>query len=151
MNRCLAFAFASFSLVVVSCGGSSGGSSGSGATCSSSDPVQATCDGTACGGDIVGTWKLVTFCGPSCVVSVSDTITYGAGGEYSGGGTWTYGPSNTVTTTVGNASSSAAYCVKGDLLWTQRSTNCGPGQGTILTIVRRRDCGGAAVTPDAGR
>jgi hypothetical protein len=91
----------------------------------------------------------VTFCAPSCVSSVADTITYGAGGDYSAGGTWTYGASNTVTTTVGNASSSAAYCVQGDLLWTQRGTNCGPGQGTTLTVVRRRDCGGT--TQDAGR
>ena len=135
------------SSLVVGCssGGSSGDSSGGACTGQGS----ANFDGTACGGDIVGTWKLVSFGGASCVVSVADTVGYSADGTYSLGGTWAYGSNDTVTTTVSGASSTADYCVQGDYLWTKRGTNCGAGSSNVLTVIRKRDCGGST-TPDVG-
>jgi hypothetical protein len=127
--------------LVAACGGGGGGG-----TCG--DAIDESCGGAACGGDVVGTWRLVQFCGPSCVSSVYDTIELDADGTYRGGGyvgTWTISGGSLVTTVAGS-SSSAAFCVDGDRLWTERTTNCGTGSGP-LTIVRRRDCGGSA---DAG-
>ena len=134
--RTSAFIVASF--IAISCGG------GGGDTCG--DSIDETCGGSACGGDVVGTWQLVTFCGPSCVTSVYDTVEYDADGTYRGGGyvgTWSTS-SGTLVTTVLGASSGAAYCVSGDRLWTERTTNCGSGSGP-LGIVRRRNCGGVTV------
>jgi hypothetical protein len=93
----------------------------------------------------------VVSCRSACVSSIAQTVTYEADGRYSLGGTWKYGPNNTVVTTVGTASSSASYCVSGDTLWAQRGTNCGsgPGETNLITSVRRRDCGGST-TADAG-
>jgi hypothetical protein len=128
---------------VLGCGG--GGGSGDD-TCSA---IDTTCGGNACGGDIVGTWTLVTLCAPSCVSSVSDTVVYEADGTYRVGGfvgTWTI-DSGSLITTVSGSSSSAAYCVDGDRLWTQRTTNCGTDSGP-LTTVRQRAC---ASDVDAGR
>ena len=131
---------------VLGCGGGNG--SGDDDTCS---PVEdRTCGGSACGGDIVGTWQLVTFCGPSCVSSVAETIVLEADGTYRVGGftgTWEIDNNRLVTTVSGN-SSAAAFCVDGDRLWTQRTTNCGTDSGP-LTDVRQRACASAGV--DAGR
>jgi hypothetical protein len=144
---------------IVACGGggSSGGGGGGdggggGGTCTGA-PAAKSCESTPCGGDIVGTWKLVTFCAPSCVKSLSPSIDFGAGGDY-GGGTWKYGASsNTVTTTVGNASSTASYCVQGDTLWIDRGTNCGPSDPGSIRSQWQRDCGGPTPPPvtDGGR
>jgi hypothetical protein len=129
---------------VVGCSSGDGGGGGGAGTCTGEG--SATFSGTACGGDIVGNWKLVSFGGASCVVSVASTVGYAADGTYSLGGTWTYGDGNTVVTTVSGASSTARYCVQGDYLWTQRSTNCGTGSST-LTVIRKRDCGGSTTPP----
>lgn len=128
------------------CGGddttddSSGGSS---VACS--DPItDESCNGAPCGGDIVGTWKLVTFCAPSCVSSVYDTVTFGADGSYNNGqGTWEYVNADTFAITVSGATAQHAYCVEGNRIWTQHGTNCGPGMSGPVSIVRRRDCGGS--------
>ena len=126
------------------CGGDEEGgssSSGPGGHCTGMTS-EGSCDGTPCGGDIVGKWDLVTFCGPPCVSSVYETVTYGEDGSYmGGGGTWEQKDASTIVVTVGNASSAHSYCVQGDMLWTRLGTNCGPDQSTILDIVRKRDCG----------
>lgn len=148
-------------LAIVACSGGGGGSvsdddggassaEGGGGTCTSGAPTKA-CDATPCGGDIVGTWKLVTFCGPKCVTSLAQTTTYGAGGVYNGSGTWKYGPNNTVITTVGTASATGSYCVQGDTLWINRGTNCGPNDPGSIRSQWQRDCGGTTTTPDGGR
>lgn len=134
------------SFVVGCSSGDGGGGTGSGAC---TGEGSATFSGTACGGDIVGNWKLVSFGGASCVVSVADTVGYAADGTYSLGGTWKYGDNDTVVTTSGTASSTASYCVQGDYLWTERGTNCGAGSSNTLTVIRKRDCGGST-TPDVG-
>lgn len=106
--------------------------------------VGPSCEGSACGGDPVGTWRLVSFCGPSCVVSVYETVQFDDDGTYHGGGytgTWEIMDDNLVTTVLGNPGS-AAYCVEDDRMWVQYYTNCGAESGP-LTIVRERDCGGA--------
>jgi len=107
--------------LAVSCGGSgsSGGNGqgGGGGQCSGG-PENPTCDFTECGGDVVGTWNLVDFCGPSCVVSVDSVKTYSSPADVNG-----------------------VYCVQGDVMWIRLSTNCGPNQSTTLTVIRRRDCG----------
>lgn len=83
-----------------------------------------TCEDGACGGDPVGVWDLVMFCGPDYVTSVAQTLHFDADGTYSyqsayGGsysGTWS-AAGTTLTITVGDDSSHADYCVGGDLFW----------------------------------
>jgi hypothetical protein len=139
-------------LSIVACGGGSGdpSTSGGGGACTGAVAAKA-CETTPCGGDIVGKWKLVTFCAPRCVSSLSESVSFGAAGDYNGGGSWKYGSSTTVTTTVGNASSTASYCVQGDTLWINRGTNCGPTDPGSIRSQWQRDCGGAQPTSDAGR
>jgi len=100
----------SFAVGCSSGGGSSGATGGGACTGEGSSNFS----GTACGGDIVGNWKLVSFGGASCVISVASTVSYTADGVYDGNGTWKYGDNDTVITTVGTASSTASYCVQGD-------------------------------------
>ena len=105
------------------------------------DPSGGSCDGSPCGGDIVGTWKLVTFCAPSCVSSVYETVTFGADGSYNDGqGTWEYKSDDTFEITVGAGSSVASFCASGGTLWTQHGTNCGAESGPVSILRVRGSC-----------
>ncbi len=122
-------------LTAAGCGGDGGESCVGG--------VDPSCAGSACGGDVVGIWQLVSFCGPSCVTSVYETVEFDDDGTYRGGGytgTWEIANGNLVTTVLGN-SGSASFCVEADRMWTQYYANCGTESGP-LTIVRERDCAG---------
>ena len=144
--RLLALAAVVASSFVVGCSsGGDGSSANGGGACTGEG--SSNFSGTACGGDIVGTWKLVSFGGASCVVSVASSVGYDADGTYSLGGTWKYGDNDTVITTVSGTSSTADYCVQGDYLWTRRGTNCGAGSSNVLTVIRKRDCGGSTTPP----
>src|SRR5688572_15443507 len=100
-------------LTVAGCGGGDGGDDCIGG-------VGPSCEGSACGGDVVGTWGLVNFCGPSCVTSVYQTVEFDADGTYRGGGytgTWEIMNDDTLVTTVLGSAGSAAFCVEGDRMW----------------------------------
>jgi hypothetical protein len=139
----------SLSLVTHGCSSSDAGGT-SGGTCTGG-AVDKTCGGAACGGDVTGKWTLVGSCFPSCVKSVYTTVTYGADGSYNGSqGTWkTSG--TTLSTTVGGATGSFAYCVTGDRLWLNWGTRCTATGTDPITVVYQRDCGGAAPGPTATR
>lgn len=120
---------------------------GASATGCSEDPGSAGCTFSPCGGDLVGTWSLITFCAPSCVSSVYDQVSFAEDGSYNGGqGTWESTGSDSFTITVGNATASYSYCVSGGLMWTQHGTNCGTESGPVTIVRQRGDCAGG----DAG-
>jgi hypothetical protein len=97
-----------FAAAAVASGLACGESSSSGGTCSSV---------TACGGDITGTWKVVSECGQAtgtiaeqgaCAVGVSDVV-------LSGSGTYTFNADGTYTSTASESESDtfafAAACL----------------------------------------
>jgi len=117
----------------------SGGPSGGSCT----DPGEANCDFEPCGGDIVGSWKLITFCAPSCVSSVYDVVSFDADGNYNGGqGTWEQTGPDGFTITVGAGTASYSYCVSGSIMWTVHGTNCGADSGPVTIVRQRGDCEG---------
>lgn len=128
-------------LVICSCGSSGGGDGaggrgGGGQGGAGATTGQLTCEFTPCGGSPVGSWDLVTFCATPEVTSVAPTLTFGADGKYgytstASGNTYsgTWAASGTQLTITVQQSSTADYCVKGDVMWWRSGS---------LTVVRKR-------------
>jgi hypothetical protein len=131
--RILAFVVGIGCACVLAC---SSGSSSNGAEDAASDGTGTTagCSTPPCGGDVVGTWTLETFCAPPGITAPTDTITFNADGTYSisggSGGSGNWSTSGNDLTTGGVTGS---YCVEGDTL----VSSYGISKGT-LTKVRTR-------------
>ena len=128
-------------LVVVvalsACSSSSGSNGAEDASTDGPGGGTASCTTPACGGDVVGTWTLQTYCAPAGITAPTDTITFNADGTYSLGGgtagTWSTSGTSMTNVTTGGASVTESYCVQGDTL----VTHIGISKGE-LTKVRTR-------------
>jgi hypothetical protein len=131
------------SLLLLTLSACSSGGPGGGCT---GGAIDRTCDGSQCGGDPTGVWRLVTYCGPTCVVGLAETLYYGSDNVYgyNGGkvGTWEI-KDGSLLQTVSGVTGGGAFCVVGDRMWKSEFANCGSGSGPVNSTWQR-DCGGDA-------
>jgi hypothetical protein len=124
-------------VVLTACSSSSGSSGATDASTDGPGGGAASCATPACGGDVVGTWTLQTYCAPPGITAPTDTITFNADGTYSLGGgtagTWSTSGTSLTEVTTGGATVVDQYCVQGGTL----VTHIGISKGE-LTKVRTR-------------